>query len=78
MSQLVIPDVEEALLARLRDRAARNVRTVEAEAKAILTEALQPPPGDPWAEVDAIYQELAAEGRTFRDSVELLREDRER
>jgi plasmid stability protein len=78
MSQLLISDIGEELMARLRERAARNARTVEAEAREILTEAVQLSQGDPWAEVDAIYNELAATGRTFGDSVELLREDRER
>lgn len=31
-----------------------------------------------WARVDAIYSRLAATGRTFGDSAELLREDRDR
>jgi plasmid stability protein len=78
MSQLLISDIGEELLARLRERAARNARTVEAEAREILTEAVQLSQGDPWVEVDAIYNELAATGRTFGDSVELLREDRDR
>lgn len=33
---------------------------------------------DAWAEVDAIYDRLAASGRIFSDSAELLREDRDR
>jgi uncharacterized protein (DUF433 family) len=31
---------------------------------------------DPWASVDAVYERLAASGRTFSDSAELLRSDR--
>ena len=33
---------------------------------------------DPWAGADAIRQRLAATGRNFRDSVQDIREDRER
>lgn len=33
---------------------------------------------DPWARADAIRQRLAASGRTFSDSAELIREDRDR
>src|SRR5438874_12728587 len=33
---------------------------------------------DVWAPVDATYQGLAATGRTFSDSADLLREDRDR
>lgn len=34
--------------------------------------------GDPWAGSDAIHRRLASTGRTFSDSVDLIREDRER
>ncbi|HVJ69345.1 MAG TPA: hypothetical protein VM510_15270 [Caulifigura sp.] len=30
----------------------------------------------PWAAIDAFHENLAATGRTFGDSVELIREDR--
>jgi plasmid stability protein len=76
MSQLVIPDVDDATLARLRERAARHGRTVETEVQAILAEALAS--SDPWAGADAIFGELAASGRAFSDSAELIREDRDR
>ncbi len=78
MSALVILDVDEATLDRLRQRAAAHGRAPEMEAKAILMAALQPPPADPWVAADAIRQRLAATGRTFSDSAELLREDRNR
>lgn len=78
MSSLVIPDVEETLLARLRARASAHQRTLEVEAKAILAEVLQPAPVPAWAGVNALRQRLAASGRSFGDSTELLREDRER
>jgi plasmid stability protein len=76
MSQLVIPDLDDAVMVRLLERAARRGRTVETEAKAILADALAP--NDPWAGVNAIYNELAASGRTFSDSADLIREDRDR
>ena len=37
-----------------------------------------PPAFDPWAGAKAIHARLAASGRTFGDSVELIREDRDR
>jgi plasmid stability protein len=76
MSQIVIPDLDDATLARLRERAARHGRTIETEAKTILAEALAS--NDPWAEVNALRDKLAASGRTFSDSAELIREDRDR
>jgi hypothetical protein len=33
---------------------------------------------DDWGSVDAIYRRLAASARSFTDSADLLREDRER
>ena len=77
MPELLIPDVEESIHQRLKDRAAAHGRTAEAEARTILTEALRGA-ADPWATVDAVRERLAASGRTFSDSTELIREDRER
>ena len=37
-----------------------------------------PVQNDPWAGANAIHARLAASGRTFGDSVELIREDRDR
>ena len=76
MSQLLIPDVDEAILAQLRHRAALHGRTPESEAKAILTQAL--PRMDPWAVTNALREELARSGREFPDSTPLIREDRQR
>lgn len=76
MSQLLIPDLDDDTLTRLKERAARHGRTPETEARAILSNALGP--NDPWAAADALYRELSATGRTFSDSAELLREDRDR
>jgi plasmid stability protein len=78
MSSIVVSDLAAPLVDRLTERARAHGRTPEAEAKVILEAALQPPATDIWAEVDEIYNELAATGRLFSDSVELLREDRER
>ena len=36
------------------------------------------PAADPWAAVNAFRERLAASGRTFGDSTELIREDRDR
>lgn len=78
MSELVLDGLDDTVLDDLRDRAARHGRTVPEEAKAILTEVLAPKRTDSWAAVDAIYDRLTASGKTFSDSTELLREDRDR
>lgn len=78
MAQLVIPDVDETLFQRLRERAAEHGRTAEAEATLILKTALQTAKPDPWAAVDQIRERLASTGRDFGDSTESIREDRRR
>jgi plasmid stability protein len=78
MPSLLIPDVQESTLSRLFERAAAHKRTPEAEAKAILEQLLQSHPTVGWDQVNAFRQRLAASGRSFGDSTELLREDRER
>jgi plasmid stability protein len=78
MAELVITDLDEVVLDHLRERASRRGRTSAEEAKAILAEALGGEGPDVWAPVDAIYRRLAASGRAFSDSADLLREDRDR
>jgi plasmid stability protein len=78
MQELILTDVDDIVLQDLRERAARHGRTPAEEAKAILAESLRARRPDDWAGVDAIYERLAVSGRTFSDSAELLREDRDR
>ena len=78
MAELVLTEVEHCVLHQLQMRATRHGRTPAEEAKAILSEALHGKGPEPWAPVDVIYDRLAATGRTFSDSADLLREDRNR
>ena len=78
MAELILTEVDDVVLHDLQERATRHGRTPAEEAKAILAEVLRGNPRDAWDSVDAIYQRLAASGRNFSDSAELLREDRER
>lgn len=78
MAELVLTDIDEAILHHLEDRASRHGRTLAQEAKEILADAVGCRAPGVWASVDEIYNRLAASGRTFTDSAELLREDRDR
>jgi plasmid stability protein len=78
MPKLILTDVDEDVIRKLKKRASRNHRSSAEEAKAILADAVRSQSGDGWAQVDAIYQRLAASGHAFSDSAELLREDRDR
>lgn len=53
-----------------------------AEFEVLVVVQPQPPdaatPPDPWASINAFRERLAASGRTFSDSVDLIREDRDR
>jgi len=66
------------VLERLYRLAAAHGRTPAVEAKAILEQALQLAPATGWEQVNAIRQKLAAAGKTYGDSVDAVREDRER
>ena len=78
MAELVLTHVNDVVLHRLEDRAKRHGRTPEQEADAILAEAMRRDGGNGWAAVDAVYHRLASTDRTFTDSADLLREDRDR
>ncbi|HJT77465.1 MAG TPA: hypothetical protein VJ739_09715 [Gemmataceae bacterium] len=78
MTELVLTNLDAAVLRHLEERAGLHGRTPVEEAEVILTEALLVPRPDAWAPVDTIYQRLAASGQTFSDSADLLREDRDR
>lgn len=78
MAELIIPDVSQALILRLSEKASRHGRAVEAEARVILEEMLLQDSESVWMEVNLFREQLAGSGRAFSDSVALLREDRER
>jgi plasmid stability protein len=78
MSAVLTLHVDDTVLASLHERATAHGRSPEAEANAILLQALRLPPGAAWAKVNAIRERLANSGRPFTDSADLLREDRER
>lgn len=75
MSQVLVRDIDPAALARLKARAARSGRSLQAELKAILEEAAAPV-ADGVALAARVRRSLA--GRPHSDSAELLTEDRAR
>jgi len=68
--------IDDQTADRLRARADQEGLSVEEEARKLLQEALQPGWDAFWAKADRIRHQLA--GRTFEDSAELIREDRDR
>ena len=89
MGQILVNDIDEAVLAALRDRASRHARSLEAEARTILEEGAARPlpvtemtPAEKearWAEYRRQAEEsrLATSGRPHTDSAVLLREIRD-
>jgi len=76
MAQVLIRDVPPEVVERLKVRAQRNRRSLEAELRVIVEKAVEESIEDMLAEVDRVRALFA--GRTFGDSAELIREDRER
>ena len=76
MPQLLVRKVDEDLVVRLKQRAARAGRSAEAEHRLILEEALRP--GKPSFAERARRHREALRGRVHSDSAELIREDRDR
>lgn len=76
MPDILVRDVEETVLQRLKDRARQNGRSLQKELKLLFRSI---------TETDSISDEETASeikeslrGRVFSDSTELLREDRSR
>jgi plasmid stability protein len=76
MAQVLIRDVAPATIDRLKARAQRNGRSLEAELRVVIAAAVEEPAIDMLAEVERVRALFA--GKTFGDSTELVREDRER
>ncbi|HZO86707.1 MAG TPA: hypothetical protein VFB38_00105 [Chthonomonadaceae bacterium] len=76
MPQVLVREVEPAVVERLKQRAQRHGRSLEAELRVILRQAVGLDMQAALEELRRIQDDFA--GRTFSDSTELLREDRER
>ena len=84
MAQLLIEDVDIILISKLENLARQHGRSLQEELKHIIEQAAQIEANQSQAvdmavarEMVTRVQEMFAE-RTFRDSAELIREDRER
>jgi antitoxin FitA len=75
MSRLLVRQVDETLVAALKERAPANRRSVEAEHRAILEAVLLPSVGE-FARRAAILRSATA-GRMKTDSADLIRRDRD-
>ncbi len=76
MSQLLVRDLDDETLQRLKLRARRNGRSLQGEAKAILEAAATYTMEEARAVSERWHERLA--GGTFSDSADAIREDRDR
>lgn len=78
MAQVLVRNLNDRVVARLKKRAKTRGRSLQAEVKTILEEAAKDVPEDFWKEADRIRKQLGHSGRKFSDSAALVREDRDR
>lgn len=77
MSQLLIRNLEEETVTRLKRRAQINHRSLQAEVQWILENAAKIQPDTFWANASRIRTRLQSTHKTFSDSAELVREERD-
>ncbi|WHZ28622.1 MAG: hypothetical protein OJF51_003420 [Nitrospira sp.] len=78
MAQILIRNLDDKLVGRLKKRAKERGRSLQAEVKRILEEAAKDEATEFWKAADRIRERLKRSGRKFSDSAELIREDRDR
>lgn len=76
MPQLLIRNLDEQTIQTLKERARHHNRSLQGEVKLILEEYANRPDESPLVIADRWQSYFA--GRSFSDSAELIREDRER
>ncbi|CAN5237454.1 hypothetical protein BH23GEM4_BH23GEM4_15500 [soil metagenome] len=76
MAQVLVRNLDSETVDKLKDRARRNGRSLQAEAKTILETAAGRRREDFWKLADELREEIGP--RPHTDSTELVREDRER
>ena len=79
MGEILVRDLDDGVVARLKDRAREHGRSLEAEVKMILSEISDSPKVDRQTALEGIAKlRERLKGRKFPDSVALIREDRDR
>jgi len=78
MANLLIRNVPEGIVSRLKDRAKKHNRSLQQELHSILVATATQSSEDLLKQSSRIRAKLRKKGVTFSDSAELLREDRSR
>jgi hypothetical protein len=77
MAQVLVRQLDEKVVARLKRRAKEHGRSLQSEVKTILEEAV-PDYEAAWKRIEGFRKRLKKSGRRFTDSAALIREDRDR
>jgi plasmid stability protein len=77
MAQVLVRQLPDQVVARLKKRAKEHGRSLQAEVKTILEEAALDYE-QAWKRIDALRAKLKQSSKTFGDSADLIREDRDR
>lgn len=79
MAQVLVRNLRDKVVARLKKRAAQRGRSLQAEVKQILEDAAaEADQTDVWKRIEEFRERMRRSGKTFSDSAELIREDRGR
>ena len=77
MAQVLVRQLADKVVVRLKRRAKEHGRSLQSEMKTILEEAV-PDYEAAWKRIEGFRKRLRKSGRTFSDSADLIREDRDR
>lgn len=77
MAQVLVRQLDDKVVDRLKRRAKEHGRSLQSEVKTILEEAV-PDYEAAWKRIEGFRNRLAKSGRKFTDSAVLIREDRDR
>lgn len=77
MAQVLVRQLDNKVVVRLKKRAKAHGRSLQSEVKTILEEAV-PDYEAAWKRIEGFRKRLGKSGRTFSDSADLIREDRDR
>jgi len=78
MATLLIRDIPESVVGRLKNMARRNKRSLQQELKAVLENTIRQSSPDIFQKVAEIRDKMRKKSLRFTDSAKILREDRRR
>lgn len=77
MAQVLVRQLNDKVVDRLKKRAKEHGRSLQSEVKTILEEAV-PDYDRAWKRIDSLRSKLKRSGRKFGNSADLIRKDRDR